>query len=167
MAEVTFKGNKIKTVGSLPKVGKKAPDFLLTRGDLSDVSLKDFAGKKKILNIVHSLDTGVCAASAKRFENAASSLPDAVVLTISNDLPFAQSRFCQAEGIENVVTLSQMRNRSFGKGYGVEMLDGPLAGLTARSVVVLDTDGTVLYTEQVAEVTNEPNYEAALKAVRG
>jgi thiol peroxidase len=167
MAEVTFKGNKIKTVGSLPRVGTKTPDFMLTRGDLSDVSLEDFAGKKKILNIVHSLDTGVCAASAKRFEAEASKLSDAVVLTISNDLPFAQSRFCQAEGIENLIALSQMRDRRFGKEYGVEMLDGPLAGLTARSVVVLDQNNVVRYTEQVAEVTDEPNYEAALKAVKG
>jgi thiol peroxidase len=166
MAEITFKGNKIKTAGSLPKVGKRVPDFVLTRGDLSDVSLKDFAGKKKILNIVHSLDTGVCAASAKRFEAHAARLTDTVVLTISNDLPFAQSRFCQAEGIENVITLSQMRNRRFGKDYGVEMLDGPMAGLTARSLVVLDQNNVVRYTEQVAEVTNEPNYEAALNSVK-
>jgi thiol peroxidase len=167
MAEVTFKGNKVKTLGSLPRVGSKGPDFLLTRGDLSDVSLKDFAGKRKILSIVHSLDTGVCAASAKRFESQAAQLTDAVVLTISNDLPFAQSRFCQAEGIKNVVALSQMRNRRFGKDYGVEMVDGPMAGLTARSVVVLDKDNTVLYTEQVPEISKEPDYEAALKAAKG
>jgi len=167
MAEVTLKGNKVKTVGSLPKVGTKAPDFLLTRGDLSDVSLEDFAGKKKILSIVHSLDTGTCAASARRFAAEAAKLPDTVVLTISNDLPFAQSRFCQAEGISNVVTLSQMRNRRFGKDYGVEFVDGPIAGLTARSVVVLDGNDIVLYTEQVQEATGEPDYEAALAAVRG
>lgn len=167
MAEVTFKGNKVKTVGALPKVGSKAPDFRLTRGDLQDVSLKDFAGKKKILNIVHSLDTGPCAVSARRFEADAAVLKNTVVLTISNDLPFAQSRFCQAENIGNVITLSQMRDRRFGKDYGVEMVDGPIAGLTARSVVVLDQNDTVLYTEQVAEISREPNYEAALKAVRG
>jgi thiol peroxidase len=167
MAEIMFKGNKVRTVGALPKVGKKAPDFVLTTRDLRDVSLADFAGKKKILNVAHSLDTGTCAATAKRFESEAGRLGDTVVLTISNDLPFAQSRFCQAEGIENVVTLSQMRNRRFGKDYGVEMLDGPIAGLTARSIVVLDKDNTVLYTEQVAEASHEPNYEAALKAVRG
>jgi thiol peroxidase len=167
VAEVTLNGTKIKTVGALPKVGQKAPDFVLTRGDLKDVSLKDFTGKKKILNIVHSLDTGVCAASAKRFESEAAKIPATVILTISNDLPFAQSRFCQAEGIENVVTLSQLRDRRFGQDYGVEILDGALAGLTARSVVVLDANDTVLYTEQVAEVTHEPNYDAALKAVRG
>ena len=167
MAEVTFKGNKVKTVGALPKVGRKAPDFRLTRGDLQDVSLKDFAGKKKILNIVHSLDTGPCAVSARRFEADAATLKDTVVLTISNDLPFAQSRFCQAENIGKVITLSQMRDRRFGKDYGVEMVDGPIAGLTARSVVVLDQNDTVLYTEQVAEISREPNYEAALKAVRG
>jgi len=167
VAEVTFKGNKVKTVGALPKVGSKAPDFRLTRGDLQDVSLKDFAGKKKILNIVHSLDTGPCAVSARRFEADAATLKDTVVLTISNDLPFAQSRFCQAENIGKVITLSQMRDRRFGKDYGVELVDGPIAGLTARSVVVLDQNDTVLYTEQVAEISREPNYEAALKAVRG
>ena len=166
MAEVLLKGTRVRTVGSLPKVGKKAPDFLLTRGDLSDVSLKDFAGKKKILSIVHSLDTGTCAASAKRFEAEVAKLGNTVVLTISNDLPFAQSRFCQAEGITNVVALSQMRNRRFGKDYGVEFADGPLAGLTARAVVVLDENDVVRYTEQVQEVTGEPNYEAALQAVR-
>ncbi|MBN1834624.1 MAG: thiol peroxidase [Spirochaetales bacterium] len=167
MAEVTFKGVKVKTVGSLPKVGKKAADFLLTRGDLSDVSLKDFAGKKKILGIVHSLDTGTCAASAKRFEAEIAKLADTVVLTISNDLPFAQSRFCQAEGIKNVVTLSQMRNRRLGRDYVVEFVSGPIAGLTARAVVVLDENNMVRYTEQVQEATHEPNYEAALKAVQG
>jgi len=166
MAEVKLKGTPVKTVGSLPKVGQKAPDFLLTRGDLGDVSLKDFAGKKKILSIVHSLDTGTCAASARRFEAEAGKLGNTVVLTISNDLPFAQARFCQAEGIANVTTLSQMRNRRFGKDYGVEFLDGPLAGLTARAVVVLDENDVVRYVEQVQEVTGEPNYDAALEAVR-
>jgi thiol peroxidase len=167
VAHVKFKGNPVKTVGSLPKVGKKAPDFLLTRGDLSNVSLKDFAGKRKILNIAHSLDTGTCAAAARRFEAEVAKLSDTVVLTISNDLPFAQSRFCQAEGIKNVITLSQMRNRRFGKDYGVEYVDGPLAGLTARAVVVLDQDNVVCYTEQVEEASGEPNYEAALSKVRG
>lgn len=166
MAEVLLKGQTIRTSGKLPKVGSRAPDFRLTRGDLSDVSLKDFAGKKKILNIVHSLDTGTCAASAKKFEAEAAALKDTVVLTISNDLPFAQARFCQSEGISNVITLSQMRDRKFGRDYGVEVLTGPIAGLLVRSVVVLDEKDRVLYTEQVAEVSGEPNYGAALAAVR-
>jgi thiol peroxidase len=166
MAEVLFKGATIRTCGKLPRVGSKAPDFRLTRGDLTDVSLKDFDGKKKILSIVHSLDTGTCAASAKKFESEATGLKDTVVLTISNDLPFAQSRFCKAEGINNVITLSQMRNRKFGRDYGVEVLTGPIAGLLVRSVVVLDAANRVLHTEQVAEATNEPNYAAALQAVK-
>ena len=167
MAEVLLKGQKIRTSGKLPKVGSRAPDFRLTRGDLSDVSLKDFAGRKKVLSIVHSLDTGTCAASAKKFEKEAAALKDTVVLTISNDLPFAQSRFCQAEGISNVITLSQMRNRKFGRDYGVEILTGPIAGLLVRAVVVLDEKDRVIYTEQVAEVSREPNYAAALQALQG
>ncbi len=165
MAEVTFKGNKVHTAGRLPKVGSRAPDFRLTRADLTDVSLKDFAGKKKILNIVHSLDTGTCAASARAFEARAGALSDTVVLTISNDLPFAQKRFCEAENIRNVITLSQMRDRKFGRNYGVEYEDGPIAGLLARAVVVIDEKDRVLYTQQVQETSQEPDYEAALKAV--
>jgi thiol peroxidase len=164
LAEITFKGNRVHTVGKLPKVGSRAPDFRLTRADLTNVSLKDFAGKKKILNIVHSLDTGTCAASARAFEARAGVLADTVVLTISNDLPFAQKRFCEAENIKNVITLSQMRDRKFGRSYGVEYEDGPLAGLLARSVVVLDEKDRVLYTQQVQETSKEPDYEAALKA---
>jgi thiol peroxidase len=167
MAEVTFKGNKVHTSGKLPKAGARAPDFKLTRGDLVDVSLQDFAGNKKILNIVHSLDTGTCAASAKAFEARAASLPGTVILTVSNDLPFAQARFCQAENIHNVMPLSQMRNRKFGRDYGVEYLDGPLAGLLARTVVVIDENDRVLYTQQVPETSLEPDYEAVLKALRG
>jgi thiol peroxidase len=165
MAEITFKGNKVHTVGKLPKVGSRAPDFRLTRADLTNVSLKDFAGKKKILSIVHSLDTGTCAASARAFEARAGALADTVVLTISNDLPFAQKRFCEAENIKNVIALSQMRDRKFGRSYGVEYEDGPLAGLLARSVVVLDEKNRVLYTQQVQETSKEPDYDAALKAV--
>jgi thiol peroxidase len=167
MAEITLEGKKIHTSGKLPKIGKKAPDFLLVKGDLSDVTLKDFSGKKKILNIVPSLDTGVCAASAKRFNELAKELKDTVILTISNDLPFAQERFCGAEGIDNVVTLSQLRNRSFGKKYGIEIVDGPLAGLLGRAIVVLDQQDTVIYTELVGEITQEPNYEAAANVVKG
>jgi thiol peroxidase len=167
MAEVLFKGNKVRTSGRLPKVGSRAPDFRLTRGDLVDVSLKDFAGRKKVLSIVHSLDTGTCAASARAFEARASQLPNTVILTVSNDLPFAQKRFCEAENIRSVAPLSQMRDRRFGRDYGVEYLDGPLAGLLARAVVVIDEQDRVVYTQQVAETTQEPDYEAVLKAVRG
>ena len=167
MAEVLFKGNKVHTRGALPKVGARAPDFRLTRGDLSEVSLKDFAGKKKILSIVHSLDTGTCAASARAFEARAAKLAGAVILTVSNDLPFAQKRFCDAENIRSVVPLSQMRDRKFGKDYGVEYVDGPIAGLLARAVVVIDENDRVLYTQQGPDTSKEPDYDAVLKAVRG
>lgn len=167
MAIVTLKGNPIHTSGELPAVGSAAPDFLLTRNDLSDVSLKDFASKRKLLNIVPSLDTGVCAASARRFNQEAAAVPGAVVLTVSRDLPFAQARFCAAEGIEKVVMLSEMRDLSFGEAYGVRVVDGPLKGLLARAVVVLDERDRVLYTEQVPEIAQEPDYERALKALRG
>jgi thiol peroxidase len=165
MAQVTLKGQPVRTVGNLPKVGKKAPDFLLTKSDLKDVSLKDFAGKKKILNIVHSLDTSTCAISAKRFEQYAAKHPEVFILTVSVDTPFAQDRFCKAEGVKNVVTLSQFRNKDFGKAYGVEMADGIMKGAMARSIVVLDENDRVLYTEQVQEISGEPNYEAAIKAI--
>ena len=167
MGEVLFKGNKVHTTGKLPKVGSRAPDFRLTRGDLADVSLKDFAGKKRILSIVHSLDTGTCAASAKAFEARAAQLPGTVILTISNDLPFAQKRFCESENIHAVVPLSQMRDRRFGKDYGVEYVDGPIAGLLARAVVVIDENDRVLYTQQGPDTSKEPDYDAVLKAVRG
>jgi thiol peroxidase len=167
MAKITVGGKPATTSGELPSVGSKAPDFLLTKSDLGDVSLKDFRGMKKILNIVTSLDTGTCATSAKKFEAEAAKLNDTVVLTVSCDLPFAQSRFCQSEGISKVITLSQLRNRDFGRDYGVEFIDGPLAGLLARSLVVLDENDTVLYTQQVPENGEEPDYEPALEAVRG
>jgi thiol peroxidase len=166
MSTITHKGAPVHTSGSLPAVGSKAPDFKLTRGDLTEASLADFAGKKKILNIVPSLDTGVCAASAKRFEKEAGALGDTVILTISRDLPFAQKRFCTAEGVTHVVPLSELRDRAFGKAYGVELVDGKLAGLLSRAVVVLDAHDKVLYTEQVPEIGQEPNYEAALAAVK-
>ena len=165
MAKITLKGTPIETVGSLPAVGSKAPDFKLTKGDLSDVSLADFAGKKKLLNIVPSLDTGVCAASARKFNQEATSVPGAILLTISTDLPFAQKRFCEAEGIANVVPLSELRARSFGEAYGVRISTGPLAGVLSRAVVVLDEKDVVAYTEQVPEITQEPNYSAALAAL--
>jgi len=166
MATITFKGDPVQTIGSLPAKGTKAPDFRLTTGDLIDVSLATYAGKVKILNIVPSLDTGVCAASARAFNKAAASLGDIVILTISRDLPFAQKRFCEAEGIDKVVTLSELRDREFGKAYGVEMISGPLAGLLSRAIVVLDRDNRVVYTEQVPEITQEPNYAASLDAAK-
>jgi thiol peroxidase len=166
MAEITFKGKQVTTSGTLPAVGTKAPEFKLTRASLADATLAEFAGKKKVLNIVPSLDTGVCAASARRFDQALNDLGDTVVLTISRDLPFAQKRFCSAEGLERIVTLSELRNRDFGKAYGAEQLDGPLAGLLARAVVVLDANDKVVYTQQVPEITSEPDYDAALAAVK-
>jgi thioredoxin-dependent peroxiredoxin len=164
MAEITHKGKAIQTRGRLPAIGSRAPDFKLTRLDLTDVSLASFGSRRKILNIVPSLDTEVCAASARRFDAEAADLTNVIVLTISNDLPFAQKRFCEAEGIRNIVTLSQMRSRNFGTTYGVEIVDGPLAGLLARAVVVLDEHNKVLYTEQVPEIEREPSYERALAA---
>jgi thiol peroxidase len=166
MAKITFKGNAINTVGTLPAVGSKAPDFKLTKTDLSDVSLKDFAGKKVILNIFPSIDTGVCATSVRKFNQEAANLPNTVVVGVSKDLPFAHKRFCGAEGITGVVTTSDLREGSFGKSYGVTMSEGPLAGLLSRSVVVLDEKGTVKYTEQVPEITQEPDYAKALAAVK-
>src|SRR5262245_5545022 len=164
MAIIKLGGNPVNTSGELPKKGDKAPDFVLTRSDLTDVSLKDFAGKRKILNIVPSLDTGVCAASARRFNTEAAKLTNVVVLTISNDLPFAQKRFCEAEGIKEVVPLSELRSRDFGQAYGVRILDGKMAGLLSRAIVVLDEQDKVIYGEQVPEIAQAPNFEAALAA---
>lgn len=166
MARITLKGNPINTSGDLPKVGSKAPDFKLTKNDLSDTSLKDYAGKKIVLNIFPSIDTGVCASSVRRFNAEAAKLNNTVVLCVSADLPFAQKRFCGAEGISNVVMGSELRDKKFGETYGVRITDGPLAGLLARSVVVLDEKGNVKYTEQVPEIGQEPNYDAALKAAQ-
>jgi len=166
MSQITLKGNPIHTSGDLPKVGTAAPDFKLTTGDMTDVSLKTYAGKKKILNIVPSLDTSVCAASAKRFNQEISTRSDLVCLTISNDLPFAQKRFCDAEGVKNVVTLSQLRNRDFGSKYGIEIVDGPFAGLLGRAVVVLDAQDKVVYTQLVPEIAQEPDYAKALQATK-
>ena len=166
MATITLKGNTIHTVGDLPKVGSKAPDFKLTKGDLSDVALKDFDGKVRILNIVPSLDTSTCALSAKRFNEEIKKLGGAIVLNISRDLPFAQARFCKAEGVDTVVPLSELRDRAFGTAYGVEMKDGPLAGLLSRAVVVLDAADKVVYAQQVPEIAQEPDYASALAAAR-
>ena len=166
MATVTFKGNPVDVAGSFPKKGQKAPAFKLVAKDLKDVSLADYAGKRKILNIVPSLDTSVCATSTRKFNEKAGSLPNTVVLVISADLPFASSRFCAAEGLSNVVTLSTMRGGEFKRAYGVDMTSGPLAGLCARAVVVLDPSDTVVHSELVPEIGQEPNYDAALAAVK-
>ena len=166
MATITLGGNTIHTSGELPKKGQKAPDFVLTGADLSDVSLKDFAGKRKILNIVPSVDTGVCAASARRFNVEAAKLNKVVILTISADLPFAQKRFCAAEGIKEVIPLSELRSRDFGKDYGVRITDGKMAGLLSRAVVVLDENDTVIHAEQVPEIAQEPDYDAALAVLK-
>ncbi|CAH8282913.1 thiol peroxidase [Mariniflexile fucanivorans] len=165
MATVTLKGNPIKTSGELPKVGTKAPDFTLTATDLSSKSLSDFAGSKVVLNIFPSVDTGTCAQSVRQFNQEASELKNTKVLCISHDLPFALNRFCGAEGLSNVESLSDYKDGSFGKAYGVNFITGPLEALHSRSVVVLDEKGTVLYTEQVAETVDEPNYKAALEAL--
>jgi len=164
MAEITLQGNAIHTNGELPAVGSEAPAFHLTKGDLSEVSLSDFAGKKKLLNIVPSLDTPVCALSTRRFNEAAANRDDLVVFSISADLPFAQQRFCKAEGVDNVITLSMMRSRNFAKDYGVLIEDGPLAGITARAVLVLDEANRVVYNQLVPEITQEPDYAGALAA---
>lgn len=165
MAKITLRGNPIHTSGDLPKVGGKAPDFRLVGKDLKDLSLGDFKGKKKILNIFPSIDTPVCALSTKKFNDYAKQHADTVMLMVSADLPFAQGRFCGNEHLDNVVTLSMMRGQKFGQDYGVMIQDGPLAGVTARAVVVLDANDKVIHTEMVGEIANEPNYEAALKAL--
>lgn len=166
MATITFKGSPIQTAGTLPKAGDKAPAFKLTAGDLSDVGLEAYAGKKKVLNIVPSLDTSVCALSAQRFNREAGGLPDVVIINISADLPFAQKRFCESQGLKSVVNLSTMRSPAFGRDYGVVITTGPLAGLLSRAVVVLDKEDKVVYTEQVPEIAQEPNYDAALFALK-
>ena len=165
MATVTLQGNPFNTNGSLPAVGTAAPDFNLVTKDLADVSLKTYAGKKKLISIVPSLDTGVCAASTKIFNERLKGRGDVIALVVSADLPFAQGRFCGAEGIDNAVTLSMMRSRNFAKDYGMLMVDGPLAGITARAVVVLDASDKVVYTQLVPEITTEPDYDAAIAAL--
>lgn len=165
MSTITLGGNPIHTAGDFPAVGSTAPDFALVGGDLQPAGLKNFAGKRKVLNIVPSLDTPVCATSTRKFNEAAASLKDTVVLVISGDLPFAAKRFCELEGLKNVAHLSTLRGREFMKAYGVEITDGPLAGLTARAVVVLDQNDKVIHAELVPEIKQEPNYEAALKAL--
>ena len=165
MATVTLKGNEIHTLGSLPANGSKAPDFNLTKNDLSSAKLADYAGKKVVLNIFPSIDTGTCATSVRQFNQEAAELDNTTVLCISKDLPFAQARFCGAEGIENVEMLSDFRDGNFGKAYNVSFSDGPLMPLLSRSVIVLDESGNVIYSEQVPETVDEPNYKAALEAL--
>ncbi|QAU23668.1 thiol peroxidase [Dyella sp. M7H15-1] len=165
MSQVTLKGNPVNVAGQLPAVGQQAPGFSLVAKDLSDATLASFNGKRKVLNIFPSVDTPTCATSVRKFNEKASQLGDTVVLCISADLPFAQARFCGAEGLSNVVTLSTMRGQDFLKHYGVAIASGPLTGLAARAVVVLDEHDKVLHTELVGEIAEEPNYDAALKAL--
>lgn len=165
MSTVTLDGNPIEVSGKFPQTGDTAPAFTLTSSGLEEVKLDNWAGKRKILNIIPSIDTGVCAASTRKFNEKAGALDNTVVLVISADLPFAAARFCGAEGLDNVSTLSTFRNPSFQKDYGVAMQDGPLAGLCSRSVVVLDEDNKVIHSQLVNEIKDEPDYEAALKAL--
>lgn len=165
MAQITFKGEPVNTLGELPAVGSEAPDFALVNTDLSTVTLESFAGKKVIINIFPSVDTGVCAMQLKTFSQRAAGMDDVVLLFVSLDLPFAFGRFCAAEGIENAVTASDFRSLTFAEDYGVEMQDGPLAGLYARATLILDADHKVAYTELVPEITQEPDYDAAMAAI--
>ena len=165
MATVTLKGNPIHTNGDLPAMGARAPDFKLVNNDLKDVGLAEWKGKRKVLNIVPSLDTAVCATSTRKFNERAGKMRNTVVLVVSADLPFASKRFCTVEGLENVVPLSLMRDKQFAKDYGVLIQDGPMAGICARAVVVLDENDKVIHRELVPEIGQEPNYDAALAAV--
>lgn len=165
MAQITLKGNPIHTSGELPKTGGPAPDFALVKTDLGETGLKDYAGRRLVLNIFPSLDTPTCATSVRRFNALASGLPNTSVLCVSADLPFAAKRFCSTEGLENVVPASCFRSVAFGAAYGVALVDGPLKGLLARSIVVIDEKGKVLHTQLVPEIANEPDYDAALKAL--
>lgn len=162
MATIALEGNEIHTVGELPALGTPAPAFTLTTGELAEVSLADYAGKKIVMNIFPSIDTGVCAKSTRRFNAVTNDHKDAIVLCISADLPFAASRFCGAENLDDVVTLSTFRNPAFGDDYGVKISDGPIAGLMSRAIVIIDESGKVIYTEQVPEITQEPDYDTAL-----
>jgi thiol peroxidase len=162
MAIITLKGNEIKTSGELPKIGSDAKEFNLVKSDLSEATLKDFSGEKLILNIFPSVDTGTCAASVRNFNKTAAELENTKVLCISRDLPFAQNRFCGAEGIENVMMLSDFKTGKFGADFGLTIENGPLAGLHSRAVVVINEEGKVIYTEQITETVDEPNYEKAL-----
>jgi len=163
---VHFQGSPINLMGRFPQVGNEAQDFTLVAKDLSDVSLESFAGKRKVINIFPSIDTAVCATSVTKFNQLASELDNTVVICISSDLPFSQSRFCGAEGLSNVITLSTLRGAEFKRAYGVEIADGPLANLTARAVLVLDSRNKIIHSELVNEITNEPNYAAALASLK-
>lgn len=165
MAKITFKGNPVNTSGNLPVKGCIAPDFILVKSDLTTLKLSELYGKKIILNIFHSLDTSVCATSVRKFNQLAAGKTNVIVLAISKDLPFAHGRFCSTEGITNVITLSGFRDTAFGKAYGVDYIDGPLAGLYARSIVVIDEEGHVVYNQLVSETSEEPDYDSALKAL--
>ncbi len=165
MAKITLKGNELNTIGELPKVGTQAPDFHLVAVDLSEKTLKDFKGSRVVLNIFPSVDTGVCASSVRKFNQEAGNLKNTKVLCVSKDLPFAHSRFCGAEGLENVVSLSDFRSGDFGKNYQCTIADGPMAGLLSRAIVIVDEQGKVIYAEQVPEIVQEPDYEKALKAL--
>lgn len=165
MATITLGGNPIETIGELPAIGSKAPEFNLVKGDLSKATLADFKGSKLVLNIFPSIDTGTCATSVRKFNEQAASLENTKVLCIARDTPFAMNRFCGAEGLTNVITLSDFNTGAFGKDYGLTIASGPLEGFHSRSIVVVDEEGTVVYTEQVAETKDEPNYEKALAAL--
>ncbi len=162
MSEITLKGKVVNTLGSLPKVGSKAPNFTLTAADLSRKNLSDFYGKKVVLNVFPSIDTDTCAASVREFNKRIAKIENTIVLCVSKDLPFAQSRFCGAEGIKDVIMLSDFANGNFGKDYGLEFIDGPLAHLHSRAVIVIDEQGNVVYTEQVSETVSEPDYMSVL-----
>ena len=166
MAQISLNGNPVKTAGDLPAKGSKAPDFRLVKQDLSETSLSDYRGKKVLMNIYPSIDTGICAMSVRKFNEQAAALDNAEVLCISRDLPFAQKRFCGAEGIDSVTTLSDFASGEFGQKYGLEMVDGPMKNLHSRAIVVIDENGDVAYTEQIPDIVQEPNYEAALNALR-
>ncbi|MBK8806705.1 MAG: thiol peroxidase [Bacteroidales bacterium] len=166
MAKITFKGSAIDTAGELPKIGTKAPEFSLTGSDLSDIELSKYKGKNIVLNIFPSIDTGVCASSVRKFNAELSKLQNTVVICISKDLPFAQGRFCGAEGLSNVITASEYKDNKFSDAYKVKITTGPLAGLHSRAVVVINPEGVVSYTEQVPEIAQEPNYENALKSIK-
>ncbi|MBQ4821297.1 thiol peroxidase [Aquimarina sp. MMG016] len=165
MASITLKGNTIHTNGNLPEIGQKAPDFELVNTDLSTSKLSDYKGSRVVLNVFPSLDTGICAASVRQFNKEASGLSNTKVLCISRDLPFAQARFCGAEGLNDVINHSDFKDGKFGKDYGLEIVDGPMQGLHSRAVIVLDEEGTVTYTEQIPEIVQEPNYAEALKVL--
>ena len=165
MAEITLQGNKVNTNGDIPQIGSSAPDFILVDSDLNDLSLSNYDGKNIILNIIPSLDTPVCQKSTKIFNEKASNLSDVIVLAVSADLPFAMKRFCSAESIESVKPMTMMRSRYYAKDYGVLLVDGPLSGITARAVVVINKDKKIIHSELVQEIANEPNYEAALNSL--